>query len=88
MGSKHFRLHCLHCHGLTGDGRGPSGKWLNPHPRDYRQGLFKFQSVNQAADGTIRPPRAPISIGRFTRALMARPCPPSISIRKRTRTLW
>ncbi len=47
LGSRYYRLHCLHCHGLTGDGRGPSGKWLNPHPRDYRQGLFKFQSTDQ-----------------------------------------
>jgi mono/diheme cytochrome c family protein len=56
-GSHLYRLHCLHCHGLSGDGRGPSSKWLNPHPRDYRQGLFKFQSVNQAIDGETRRPR-------------------------------
>ena len=49
-------MHCLHCHGVTGDGRGPTGRWVNPHPRDYRPGLFKFQSVNQE-DGVTRPPR-------------------------------
>ncbi len=43
-GSKHYRRHCMHCHGVTGDGRGPTGPWVNPHPRDYRQGLFKFIS--------------------------------------------
>jgi mono/diheme cytochrome c family protein len=46
QGSKHYRRHCLHCHGLDGDGRGPTGPWLNPHPRDYRQGLFKFISTD------------------------------------------
>jgi mono/diheme cytochrome c family protein len=55
-GSRLYRQHCLHCHGLTGDGRGPTAKWVNPHPRDYRMGLFKFQSVDQE-DGKTRPPR-------------------------------
>jgi mono/diheme cytochrome c family protein len=45
-GSMHYRRHCLHCHGVPGDGRGPTGPWLNPHPRDYRQGLFKFISTS------------------------------------------
>jgi mono/diheme cytochrome c family protein len=44
-GSKLFRRHCLHCHGMTGDGRGPTGPWVNPHPRDYRLGKFKFTST-------------------------------------------
>ncbi|HYV34336.1 MAG TPA: c-type cytochrome [Gemmataceae bacterium] len=54
-GSRLYRLYCLQCHGLTGDGRGPTSKWVNPHPRDYRPGLFKFQSVK--AEGDPRPPR-------------------------------
>jgi mono/diheme cytochrome c family protein len=44
-GSKLYRRHCLHCHGLTGDGHGPTAPWVNPHPRDYRAGLFKFTST-------------------------------------------
>ena len=62
QGSRLYRLHCLQCHGLTGDGRGPTAKWVNPHPRDYRKGLFKFQSVDQvgkegsATGDTVRPP--------------------------------
>src|SRR5207237_5902064 len=43
-GSKLYRRHCLHCHGLNGDGRGPTAPWVNPHPRDYRLGKFKFTS--------------------------------------------
>jgi mono/diheme cytochrome c family protein len=47
-GSRLYRRHCLHCHGLSGDGRGPTGPWVNPHPRDYRQGQFKFTSSSEA----------------------------------------
>jgi mono/diheme cytochrome c family protein len=46
-GSKLYRRHCLHCHGLSGDGRGPTAPWVSPHPRDYRQGRFKFTSSKQ-----------------------------------------
>jgi len=46
-GARLYRVHCAQCHGATGDGRGPAGRWLIPHPRDYRPGLFKFQSVDQ-----------------------------------------
>lgn len=55
-GSALYRVHCLHCHGVTGNGRGPTSRWVNPHPRDYRQGLFKFQSVDQLG-GTRKPSR-------------------------------
>lgn len=55
-GSALYRVNCLHCHGVTGDGRGPTGRWVNPHPRDYRQGLFKFTSVDQTTTPN-RPPR-------------------------------
>ena len=54
-GSRYYRQQCLHCHGLTGDGRGPTGPWVNPHPRDYRRGYFKFTSTK---GGNDRKPRA------------------------------
>lgn len=40
-----YRLHCLHCHGVSGDGEGPTAEFLWPKPRDYRLGLFKFTST-------------------------------------------
>lgn len=40
-----YMQHCLHCHGVSGDGDGPTAKFLNPRPRDYRQGKFKFTST-------------------------------------------
>lgn len=46
---KHGRLlyaeHCQHCHGVSGDGAGPTAEYLNPRPRDYRLGVFKFTST-------------------------------------------
>src|SRR5262245_30980488 len=37
-GDKHglYRRHCAHCHGINGDGQGPTASILNPYPRDYR----------------------------------------------------
>jgi mono/diheme cytochrome c family protein len=42
QGGKLFRYHCLKCHNITGDGRGPAAHSMYPFPRDYRRGLFKF----------------------------------------------
>lgn len=53
-GSKLYRRNCMHCHGVTGDGQGPTGPWVSPHPRDYRLGKFKFTSTGKDA----RPSRA------------------------------
>lgn len=36
---------CAGCHGTTGDGQGPAAVHLNPPPRDYRNGIFKFAST-------------------------------------------
>ena len=43
-----YRKHCVHCHGVTGDGRGATAQFLNPYPRDYRQGVYKFKSTYNA----------------------------------------
>ena len=40
-----YRQHCSHCHGITGDGKGPTAPYLNPYPRDYRMGVFKFKAT-------------------------------------------
>jgi len=40
-----YREHCAHCHGISGDGAGPTAGFLNPYPRDYRLGKFKFKST-------------------------------------------
>jgi mono/diheme cytochrome c family protein len=47
-----YRQHCVHCHGISGDGRGPTALFLNPYPRDYRQGVYKFKSTYTSAKPT------------------------------------
>lgn len=49
-----YMQHCIHCHGVTGDGNGPTAKFLNPRPRDYRQGTYKFTSTA----GGVKPSKA------------------------------
>lgn len=44
-GREVFIRQCAGCHGATGDGNGPAGKYLDPPPRDYRLGRFKFTST-------------------------------------------
>ena len=48
-GANSYRKLCMHCHGLSGDGNGPTAKFLLPLPRDYRKGLFKFTSTDQSS---------------------------------------
>jgi mono/diheme cytochrome c family protein len=43
-----YMEHCLHCHGVSGDGNGPTAQYLNPRPRDYRLGQFKFKATKPA----------------------------------------
>ena len=47
-----FRRHCAHCHGLAGDGDGPTAQFLNPYPRDFRRGTFKFKSTKKGMKPT------------------------------------
>ena len=47
-----YRKHCAHCHGLAGDGAGPSAVLLDPYPRDFRRGIFKYKST----PGPLAPP--------------------------------
>lgn len=54
QGGKHglYRRHCAHCHGINGDGHGPTALILNPYPRDYRPGIYKFKSTYTASEPT------------------------------------
>lgn len=47
-----YRQQCLHCHGVEGGGDGPTSDFLEPRPRDYRKGIFKWVAV-----GTKQQPR-------------------------------
>lgn len=45
LGQRVYAKQCQGCHGVTGDGNGPAAKYMNPLPRDYRLGRFKFTST-------------------------------------------
>lgn len=44
-----YRQHCSTCHGLSGNGRGTTAALLDPYPRDYRLGKFKFKSTRRGS---------------------------------------
>ncbi|MFQ5954072.1 MAG: ethylbenzene dehydrogenase-related protein [Kiloniellales bacterium] len=36
---------CSFCHGLLGDGNGPAAQYMDPRPRDFTLGTFKFRTT-------------------------------------------
>lgn len=44
-GQRAYERHCIGCHGATGNGAGPAARYLNPRPRNFRFGVFKFTST-------------------------------------------
>ena len=44
-----YRQQCYHCHGAEGGGDGSTSRFLNPRPRDYRLGKFKFTPLREKA---------------------------------------
>jgi mono/diheme cytochrome c family protein len=47
-----FTANCAACHGDSGKGDGPVGAALDPHPRDFTQGVFKFDTDKDGKTGT------------------------------------
>lgn len=37
---------CSFCHGLLGDGDGPAAKYMDPRPRDFTSGTYKFRTTS------------------------------------------
>ena len=44
-GAQVYKNRCSGCHGVTGNGQGAAADYLQPKPRDYRQGIYKFTST-------------------------------------------
>jgi mono/diheme cytochrome c family protein len=40
-----YRARCAVCHGAEGRGDGPAAAMLNPQPRDFTSGVYKFRST-------------------------------------------
>jgi len=47
-----YTANCVTCHGEKGMGDGPLGAALNPPPRDYTKGVFKFDTDKDGKTGT------------------------------------
>lgn len=45
LGRDLYNRACATCHGMDGKGNGPSARYLNPRPRDFTSGTFKFRST-------------------------------------------
>ena len=44
-GERVYEAHCRGCHGVRGDGKGSAAIFLEPKPRDFTRGIFKFHST-------------------------------------------
>ncbi|MFQ5772303.1 MAG: c-type cytochrome, partial [bacterium] len=44
-GQQVYNRACVACHGKSGDGNGPAAKYLDPRPRDFTAGTYKFRST-------------------------------------------
>ncbi len=44
-GRRLYDYRCSPCHGVKGDGKGPTAKTLDPRPRDFTLGNFKFRTT-------------------------------------------
>lgn len=52
-GRKTYNAECAGCHGtdmmpdrVAGDGAGPAAQYMNPRPRNFRKGMYKFSTTN------------------------------------------
>lgn len=50
-GKATFEANCASCHGMTGKGDGPVGAALQPPPRDFSKGEFKFDGNGDGKPG-------------------------------------
>jgi cytochrome c oxidase cbb3-type subunit I/II len=44
-GKRVYERRCLGCHGVQGDGNGPAATFLDPRPRNFTLGTFKFRTT-------------------------------------------
>ncbi len=44
-GNQIYVQRCSFCHGLLGDGEGPAAPYMDPRPRDFTLGTFKFRTT-------------------------------------------
>lgn len=78
-GSYVYEQNCQVCHGARGDGRGELAETLQPKPRSFRRGVFKYRSTppgklpaNDDLSRVIREGLAGTGMGVFGERLSAR----------------
>ncbi len=49
-GYQSYTRYCYACHGVKGDGKGPSSYGLRPPPRNFTAGIFKFARLRSSDD--------------------------------------
>ena len=49
LGKSIYDARCAPCHGATGKGDGPNAALLNPRPRNFTAGIFKFRSTESGS---------------------------------------
>ncbi|MEE8335680.1 MAG: c-type cytochrome [Candidatus Neomarinimicrobiota bacterium] len=49
QGEEVYSSYCSACHGVAGDGKGPAAAAMNPAPRDFTNGVYKFRSTPSGA---------------------------------------
>ncbi|MGH0029720.1 MAG: c-type cytochrome [Myxococcota bacterium] len=62
-GKTTFDANCSSCHGVSGKGDGPVGAALQPPPRDFTTGDFKFDTDGDGKSGTDADLKAVIGQG-------------------------
>lgn len=50
-GKEKYQMFCVTCHGETGKGDGPGAVGLEPSPRDFSKGEFKFDANGNGKPG-------------------------------------
>jgi len=63
-GRRAYEMECSGCHGRNGDGAGPAATFLEPRPRNFRRGAYKFTTTSTG----MRPKRSDL-FGTITRGL-------------------
>lgn len=49
-----YAAHCAACHGTHGRGDGPSSKGLNPPPRDFLSGNWRFSKNENSIKAVVK----------------------------------
>lgn len=87
QGKTIFAVNCASCHGTSGKGDGPAAAALNPKPRDFTAGYWRYgggvarivQTITEGSPGTAMPPFPGIpvperfALAHYIRAFSAQP---------------